>query len=905
MRSWKRGTQSRGIRNAMSYAFDGTCDAHDTSGIDAAPACSGADTVARFTVVDGLIAHDPLSADQLCTWIEGANPATGERRGRAAHSPSADLILDGTINFPKSYSIAVILHPDLADEFEALQDRMRDRILLMWQRELNARRGAGGRIRQDISRLEVVELRHRRSRALDPHIHRHLWLNMRVQGTDGKWSSVDSRVALKLHTVVNAEGELAARTDPQWIAALASHGYTVDSSGEIAELAHVVRPLSRRSTQIEANRGRLTQEWRQEHGGREPGPADLQHIDEKAWAQHRPNKPGRLDEAEWEARVADELAQIDAHLLSPRPAASPTTVSIADLDRMLLAGMALLDADARSVGSNGRYSPWDVRAGAIRAVAAQHVIADREVLEELIDDVTSRAIGQSMDLIPDDSEKPSHIKALMAKSTVLLKMRVWNRFAELSANGALPDLQQLTQLAARVSATIDSDQLAAAAAIAGTSRLVAIIGPAGSGKTTLLRVAADALLRQRRRLVVVAPSRKAALVAAREVGTEATSVHALLAEYGWRWTSSTTGASPWVQLRPGDIDPSSGQTYRGPRAAMLRSGDRIVVDEAGMLDLQAAHALAIVAAQTGAGIAMIGDPRQAAPVGHRGAMATFTKLADDTVELRNVHRFDDPTYAELTLRLRGADTSEDAVAVADELIARGHVLTVHSEEAAPDVMADAWFAASERGERVALVTATNHEAEQINHAIQARRLEAGVIDNHSTAMGRDGQHLLIGDVVQTRRNDKKEGVQNRATWRISGVDDVHLEIERIDDTTDVRRVSHAYAANHVHLAYATTVHGIQGETTDTAVVGPGVDAAGLYVGLTRGRRENHALVVANGTHQARTQLVGSMQRGLSELTLEESRQAATIDLRHAARPAPPVHQRITRTIDAPSNGLSR
>ncbi len=75
--------------------------------------------------------------------------------------------------------------------------------------------------------------------------------------------------------------------------------------------------------------------------------------------------------------------------------------------------------------------------------------------------------------------------------------------------------------------------------------------------------------------------------------------------------AATTSA--WVQLRPGDTDPSSGQPYRGPRSAQLRAGDRIVVDEAGMLDLEAAHALAILAAQTGAGIAMIGDPAKPHP----------------------------------------------------------------------------------------------------------------------------------------------------------------------------------------------------------------------------------------------------------------------------------------------------
>src|SRR6185312_3852205 len=215
------------------------------------------------------------------------DPLTGERRGRELASPDADLLLDGTMNMPKSFSLAVLLVPELRAEFDALQDRIRGRTLQLWQGELNARRGAGGLIRESIARLEVVELQHERSRALDPHIHRHLWLSVKVLGEDGKWSNVDSRVAMKLHTVVNAEGDLASRTDPSWVATLAAHGYTLDADGEIAELAHLVRPLSRRSNQIEANRAARLAGWRQTHPGQQPDHATLAWIDRWAWAQGR------------------------------------------------------------------------------------------------------------------------------------------------------------------------------------------------------------------------------------------------------------------------------------------------------------------------------------------------------------------------------------------------------------------------------------------------------------------------------------------------------------------------------------------------------------------------------------------------------------------------------------------
>ena len=220
---WKRGAASEGVREAVAYAFDGGCDATGAQasvGVVNATVYGAAAAVTRFTVTGDRVSTDALQPDALARWIDGADPVSGERRGRELSSPDADLLLDATMNMPKSFSLAVLLVPELREEFDALQDRIRDRTLRLWQRELNARRGAGGAIRQDIARLEVVELRHERSRALDPHIHRHLWLGVKVLGTDGKWSNVDSRVAMKLHTVVNAEGDLASRTDPDWVGAL-------------------------------------------------------------------------------------------------------------------------------------------------------------------------------------------------------------------------------------------------------------------------------------------------------------------------------------------------------------------------------------------------------------------------------------------------------------------------------------------------------------------------------------------------------------------------------------------------------------------------------------------------------------------------------------------------------------
>jgi len=60
----------------------------------------------------------------------------------------------------------------------------------------------------------------------------------------------------------------------------------------------------------------------------------------------------------------------------------------------------------------------------------------------------------------------------------------------------------------------------------------------------------------------------------------------------------------------------------------------------------------------------------------------------------------------------------------------------------------------------------------------------------------------------------------------------------------VAQVSTEYAREHLQLAYASTVQVVQSDTADASVVGPDAGAEGLYVGLTRGRLHNVAIVVA-------------------------------------------------------------
>jgi ATP-dependent exoDNAse (exonuclease V) alpha subunit len=486
----------------------------------------------------------------------------------------------------------------------------------------------------------------------------------------------------------------------------------------------------------------------------------------------------------------------------------------------------------------------------------------------------------------EDEVVPDHVKHLVATQTAVAKNTLANRLELLPTTGEAAPSESITRLAATVSPDkeLDEGQLAGASMIAGTNRLVTIIGAAGTGKTTMLKVAAAALHLQGRRMVVVARTKKAATVAGRETSADASSLHQLLHAYGWRWGTDAAGRTNWTRLMVGDTDPVTGHPYTGPGANMLRGQDRIVVDEAGMLDLDAANALVELMHQTGVGLAAVGDPNQALPVGHSGAMELIRRASTARIALTDIHRFKDPAWAELTRELRDARGAEEREQVAVRLVRSGHAELVDNTQEALHVMVEGWFNATGSRATISLVTATHAEAQAVGEAIQARRIREGSLSTDRVATGQGGQAIFEGDVVQTRRNDSTAAVENRQNWVISRISVDGILLSSTTDSCTARRISHAYAASYLHLGYASTVYGAQGETTDRSIVGPAVDASGLYVGLTRGRHDNQAVLVAATARTATAELADMLRRSSVEHSLEYSRATARAELHQSAVP---------------------
>jgi len=87
---------------------------------------------------------------------------------------------------------------------------------------------------------------------------------------------------------------------------------------------------------------------------------------------------------------------------------------------------------------------------------------------------------------------------------------------------------------------LDPAQAQAARAVAGTARLVLVVGPAGTGKTTTLAAAVTSLRAERRPVLGVAPSGKAADVLATQAGCPAVTLAKLVTSSGRGAPGGTT-----------------------------------------------------------------------------------------------------------------------------------------------------------------------------------------------------------------------------------------------------------------------------------------------------------------------------------------------------------------------------
>ncbi len=442
-----------------------------------------------------------------------------------------------------------------------------------------------------------------------------------------------------------------------------------------------------------------------------------------------------------------------------------------------------------------------------RVVEALHrMLANGEVVVEQIG-------GETLLFLP---------RLRRAEESVAERLR---RLAALPPNRPLIDIPRAIAWCEERNGYPLSKSQAAAFELAIRNRVCVITGGPGVGKTTLVRSVLAVLSAKKVKMLLCAPTGRAAKRLSESTGREASTIHRLL------------------EARAGGF----GRDERNPLDC-----DGLIVDEASMVDLPLVHALLRALPQR-AGVIFVGDRDQLPSVGPGRVFA-------DIIESGCV------PVARLTEIFRQATGS--AIVVAAHAINRG--------EMPPPLPADAdfYFVERETPEEISR-TLCELVAERI-----PRRLGANAVDNVQVLspmnrgnlgvrelnarlqqllnppsqavaeVSRFGWTYRTGDKVIQLENDYDKEVYNGDIGRITGLDvaEGHLTVR-----FDGRDIDYALGEiDALAPAYAITIHKSQGSEFPAVVIPVStqhyvmLQRNLIYTGLTRGKK----LVVLVGQRRA-------------------------------------------------------
>jgi hypothetical protein len=600
-------------------------------------------------------------------------------------------------------------------------------------------------------------------------------------------------------------------------------GPIVNGQAEIAGMPkELLSVFSKRAADIDVPLAAKVETFRDRHGC-EPSHSQRAAMVREAAQDTRGRKSGHGAPGlvtRWQREAADSgwtveqlVAEIEAAARQPTPAA-PLTVG------------GVVAAVSAQHSSWGRPDVLQAVCDEQRPVSQMSARRWLDTLERGADRVLERCV----DLDPPDAtrRRASDGRSLWIEPTA-------PRF---TSEAVLAEEEHIVTWAidaqsepAAPSATVDRDgldvlQAEAAASVAGADRLVLVVGPAGAGKTRMLAAAVADLHDRGRAVFGVAPTAKAARVLERDTGMRADTFAKLLHE----WEQPDRPPRPEFQLPPATT---------------------IVVDEAAMLSTPALHQLVLLAEANRWRLALVGDHRQLQAVG-RGGLYTELCTNGRVDELEQLHRFTHDWEAEASLLLRSGDPR-----ALDAYQANGRIIPGTFDEHLERI-AEKWIQRHQDGDTVGLIASTNEHVDAINAAVQTARVDAGQLNNDNVTSIAAGEHVCVGDVVATRRNDRTlitsagDHVHNRETWTVTAVGtDGSLTVTRERGHGTVTLPAD-YAHDHVRLGYAATQHGYQSDTVDHSIslVAPVTTRRGLYVAATRGRDDNVICVVTDNNDLA-------------------------------------------------------
>ena len=287
-----------------------------------------------------------------------------------------------------------------------------------------------------------------------------------------------------------------------------------------------------------------------------------------------------------------------------------------------------------------------------------------------------------------------------------------------------------------------------------------------------------------------------------------------------------------------------------------------------MLDQDTARALLTIADETGARVAFVGDRHQLPAVGRGGVLDHAVAWAHPTavVTLEKVHRFTDPDYAALSLRMR---TGDDPAAVFDALHRRGQIVVHAIDVERTAALADAGAA----GDLV--IADTREHVADLNAAIRdhARADDDDTRDAVITTLAAIGSGSGTGSRPDATTPTSQ--VANRQTWTVTGIGRGRQpDPARPTGANERSRRSTRPGSSSSPTPPPSTAPRERPSTTPTSPSATHTGAAAAYVAMTRGRHGNTAHLVAETVEDARQQWIEVFGRDRADLGPAHARRQA-------------------------------
>ncbi|WP_303988000.1 MobF family relaxase [Rothia mucilaginosa] len=811
---------------------------------------------------------------------------------------------------PKSVSLAWGLGDESLREGvqKAHEAAISDVVKFLEEQVIMTRRGAGGVRQIDIDGgLIATKFRHWDSRSGDPNLHDHLVISNRVKGSDGQWSAIDGRTLYQWNVAASElyNAKLAEYLE-QNLGLVCVPDAAKSELSPVMEIAgfdrEMVERFSSRRSEISAELDRLKEQYVETHG-HAPGRKAMLELAQQATLATRPHKSEakslknlceewaakaetisrtgevniptgedlkkHLEAASEQARAKREQTQTEFLSRTPEEHAQQILDRVT-AQRAVFRRSHVEAETARYLRGAGFPVPVpgttqttpestdeQSLSGAIHHALEQKVLhlsgeQNRPVADEFLRaDGTSSFVRRDATLFTTQEMVDAELRILDAATAPVIPAATFDVFEQ--------KLQERREKLAEKGFSLPAGQEALAREFALSERLlVAGIGAAGAGKTASVSLAVETIQAAGGRVIGMAPTAAAAKVLGDELGIGADTVAKVLA-------ANTNGAkSGPLSIRPGDV---------------------LLIDEAGMVSTRDFDALVQIAAERGALVRVLGDDRQLSAVGAGGALRLIDREVG-AVRLDELFRFKNEEEAAATLRLR-----EPVTVGKDEPFEwyreQGRVVGGDGEAMTQKVFA-AWQKDISDGKTSLMMGSSNESVAALNALAQAHRISTsgeqtgeGVILRPGSAPGQGQATAFAGDVIVTRRNDRRlsvfaghDFVKNGDRWSVEGVgEDGSLQVRHVEHGGTVTLPA-AYVRENVELGYALTVHRAQGATVDTAhaLIDSRADRAGAYVGLSRGREENRLYVRLNEGEKLDEVLetVAARHDGEAQLSVHES-----------------------------------